>query len=348
MTPPPLALPDVVLLVGLIDPGGRSGRAWATKARIILALATYVDGEWFNAPDVERLTGIRRNRARELLNELEAQRVITRAGVAGDRSKVFWCDVNADWRRWEVEWSMELRDVELRLAFHRETRARQPIDRLFSRRLAPRLHSVIAVLRHRDNERQSGRPGPFSRYLGTAISEPGSRSLPPRKRGDRAKEVALLTGGSMQMTSSLIDPATAAQEEEGRQHPGWHKVRAAYCAKVGVRVIYGTPAATLARLLALHGDDALLGAITAAPDELGVGMLAEHLPELLAQGPLDDELATVSSIEHEARRRSRVAHLEQLVATYRAEGAEPPEELLLELTQWQDGTVSPTAQEVNA
>lgn len=347
MLPTPLSLPDVVLLVGLIDPGGRSGRAWSTKARIILALATYVDGEWFNAPDVERLTGVRRNRARELLNELEAQRVITRAGVAGERSKVFWCDVNPDWRRWEVEWSMELRDVELRLAYHRETRVRQPVDRLFSRRLAPRLHSVIAVLRHRDNERQSARPGPFSRYLGTAISEPVSRLQAPRKRGVRAKEVALLAAEDGHVPSSL-EVEAAAQEEEGKQHPGWHGVRRAYCAKVGVRVIYGAPAAALARAVATHGDQAVLAAIAAAPDELGVGLLADHLGELLEAGPLDDELATVSSIEHEARRRAQVANLEQLVATYRADGADPPEELLRELTRWQDGAASPAAEEVNA
>jgi hypothetical protein len=285
MTSEPLALPDVVLLVGLVNPGGRSRWAWGTKARIILALATYVDGEWFNAPDVERLTGVPRNHARELLAELEEQRVITRAGVAADgRSKVFWCEVNPDWRRWEVEWSMEPRDIELRLAFHREVRVRQPIDRLFSRRLAPRLHSVIAVLRHRDNERQTGLPGPFSRYLGTAISEPGSRSLAPRKRGVRAKEVALLQPEDAPTPSSL-ELEAAAQEEEGRQHPGWAKVRHAYCSKVGVRVVYGAPATALAVLVGRHGDQAVLAAIDQAPDELGVQLLAQHLEELITLGP---------------------------------------------------------------
>src|SRR3546814_4925415 len=127
MTAAPLSLPDVVQLMALVEPGGKSGCAWGTKSRMILALATYVDGGWFNAPDAARLTGISEGRARRLLAELADQRVIVRdGGHEAGRQKVFWCEVNPEWRRWEVAWSMPLRDVETRLAFNRSDRERQP------------------------------------------------------------------------------------------------------------------------------------------------------------------------------------------------------------------------------
>jgi hypothetical protein len=328
----PLTLPDVALLVGMIQPGGRSGRAWAYKSRIILALASFVDGDWFNAPDVERLTGIRRNFARELLGELEAQKVITRdGGPAGSSARVFWCELNADWRQWQVEWAFEQREVETRLAWTTAHRARSPLDRLFSRRVAPRFVSVIAVLGRRDNARMIEGFAPESRWHSTAISDHVSRRQAPRKTRDRSKEVSLLARADEEISS--LDIAAQRQKEEGEAHPRWGMVRATYARKAGVRVVYGGPAAALARLLAEHGHEALMVAIDQAPDELGVKLLVDELAHVLTHGPVPDlePLPEPVPINAEAKR----ANLEQLVATYQQDGGEAPEELLAELARWQ-------------
>lgn len=341
-TAQPLSLPDVALLVAMVNPGGRSGRAWPTKARLILALATYPDGGWWNAPDAERLTGVPRNFARELLAELEAQRVIVRRGRDGhERSKVFWCELNPDWRRWVVEWALEERDVELRLGWNQTDRVRHPLERLFSRRIAPRYASVIAVLGHRDSERQRADLAPFSRYLGTANPDAPSRSLPPRfRRGGSPGGV--LTGHGDEEISSSEAAGSAVQEEEGRSHTGWPAVHRAYATKAGVRFLYrnSAPERALAALVAVHGDGPVLDAIGRAPDELGVRLLVDHLPELLAGEPT--EVPMLTAVDSAAR----VSHLERMIATYRAEGVAPPKDLLDELAQWQTGPDA-TPQEVS-
>lgn len=331
----PLSLSEVALLVGLVNGGGRSGRWWSQKARAILALATYLDGEWWNGPDVERLTGIPAAHARRLLLDLERQKVITRDGGHATRSKVFWCQVNPEWRSWEVEWSMPARDVELRLAFAREMWARQPLERLFSRPAGARSHRVIALLSARafDRERAMFKAG-IARGA-RAITEHGSRAVGARSRGRRSEEVSLLQRAATEISS--YDPAAKAAEEEGRQAPGWAKVRWAYCQHVGKRAVWGKPEAALARLVAAHGPDRVLEAIDQAPDELGVGLLVDELIRVLALGPDDvEQLATVTPLPHPEELAERRRQLEQMVATYEAEGAPAPLSVVEELARWQD------------
>lgn len=328
----PLEPADAAVLLSLVNPGGRSGLAWATKVRIIMPVAHVEGGDWWNAPDVAVATGVPVGTARRLLAELERQRVITRDGVDG--GKVFWVELDADWRRWEVEWSMPLRDVELRLEYARSRRSRSGLDRLLSRTLGARSHSVIARLCVRDNARLVAQNGRVIAHPGRAITRPGSRALGARKIGGLAKERSLLEAESDTGTSSsLVD----RKEEEGKQHPKWGLVRSVYARTVGASAVYGTPATKLAVLLATYGPDRLLAAIGAAPEGPGVALLVDELETMLQQTPEDEAvLASVTPLVETDHSEERVAHLRRLVATYEEQGAEPPEGLVNELARCHD------------
>jgi hypothetical protein len=329
----PLGLPDIALLVGMVKTGRRSGKWWAMKARTILALATYVDGEWFNAPDVARLTGIEPPLARRILLELEQQHVLDRDGGPAARPQVFWCQVNPDWQRWEVEWSMSRREIEAVLAFNRATRARQPLDRLFARPAGARFWRVREQLSARAFEREKALWTIKSAREQGAQRDVDARARGARKGLTRRQEVSLLrSDAAAESSSSPVDP----QEQEGLSHPRWGMVSAVFVRRAeGAKGLWGTPKAHVARLLAEHGPERLLAVIDQAPDGFGPKLLAEELDRALRldpDEPLPDIIPGVTPLSDAGRE-----HLEQLVATYRADGGEAPEELLSELARWQDG-----------
>lgn len=331
----PLGTSDVALLVGMVKTGGRSGKWWAMKARAIIALATFTDGTWFGAPDVELLTGIPAPLARRILLELEQQHVIDRDGGHVARPQVFWCEVNPDWRRWEVEWSMSAREIETRLAYAGAKRAVQPLDRLFARPAGARFHRVRALLSARAFDRERALWTLQSARQQGAQRDPLARATGARKWPSHRQEVSLLAEAD-EHTSSSLD---RAQEEEGKSHQQWGRVRATYARRVGDPALWGEPAARLARLVAAYGPDRVLEGIERAPEGLGRRLLGEELERMLALAPdeAEAELATVTPLVDDATRRARVHNLEQMVATWRADGAEPPEELLAELARWQYG-----------
>jgi hypothetical protein len=328
-----LTTPEVAVLVGMIDTGGRSGRWWAQKARVIVALSTLEDGDWWNGPDVERLTGIPAAHARRLLLDLARQRVILRDGGGLEHEKLFWCEVNPDWRRWEVEWAFPLRDVEMRLEFARASWGRHPVDRLFARPAGARFHLRFAQLLARANAREIGSNGRFARNVARAQPITDSRAWRARKRAELAQGGLSLDVGDARGASSSVAP----QEEEGMQHPAWRAVRHAYARAAGINTLYpkAKPTKALAALLAEHGPEPILEAIAQAPEGLGVATLVEWVGDRCEE----PELATVTPLVDPAEVALKRRRLEQMIATYRENGDEPPESLVSALAAWQDEDV---------
>lgn len=329
----PLEAHEVAALLAMVRPGGRSGDNWPAKSRALLALCTYRDGDWLNAPDVEHWTGIPTSYARRLLVELERQRVIVRDGGHGPRAKVHWVEVQPDWRRWDVEWSVTLRDVEARMTHHRDRWVRPPLGRLFSRPIAARFHRVIALLERRDYARQNTRNGGFSRLPSGANREPESRLHRGAKNGSPAKESSLLGGVT---ESSSPDVGFAQEVAGGRSDERWQPVRHAYMAAVGAQWLNGAPDELLAALVGRHGAEPVLEAIRRAPEGLGVKWLVDHLAgELARPVPTVAELEAVTAVDT-TEIANRVFHLERMIATYESDGGEAPIELRDELTRWQN------------
>lgn len=125
-------------------------------------------------------------------------------------------------------------------------------------------------------------------------------------------------------------------------------VRQAVAAPGQAKFLAGQPLRELARLVHQHGAEAVRATIDQAGDQaLSPLRMVELVGNLLLLEELGDEgPALVVPDAVDARRA--VAHLEQLVATYEANGAEAPSSIVSELARWQDEVIAVTPQEAMA
>lgn len=166
---------------------------WSHKARVVGFVGVFHGGEWVSARDVSRVVGRNRNRCQQMLNELEADRVLLRRLAAGTRPA--WTEVNPDVAAWRnVPWVHDPDTIEARVALHEkhlraagtalERLVARPIGvtqadlvaRLIAARLAPEDPSLWHPNAARDyGERGFGSDTPMRRAIGNGQSRAHGR-----------------------------------------------------------------------------------------------------------------------------------------------------------------------------
>jgi hypothetical protein len=341
----PISPADVSALLSMIEP------SWASRVPVVQAIASIEGGDWWSAPDVADLTGRTPGRARQQLAELAEARVILRDGGTGGRK--FWCEVNPDWRRWDVPWRHPVRVVRQKLADIRERRSASALQRFIASPKHSRYAELTASLGTRDTAQKEAAEIALSRVL--RARDNAIRPTPHReRRGSRS-------GGAVSRAHGTRDKSAPAQEEEyysrGPERatdtpPPTDPPRAPTAADLkdfalarnavyarsisGPRgkFLSGGPAEQLKVLIIYSGIDAVLVGIEKV--EAGIHQpprFVEHLADVVLGGGQELPLTVETAGQARLSLLEDLKRVQQMVGEYRLVEVEPPDDLLAEEAQ---------------
>lgn len=323
-------------------------RNWSTKRELVSTIGSYEGGVWFNAPDAAEWLGLSASRCRQLLADLERDRVILRD--SGDGGRVFWCEVNPDLTAWRVPWRVTPRRLRERLVWHAEQVMIGPGERLIARPMWRRCPDVIARL---IGARSDLTGGASSRANGPRDDGGGAEAHRAHK-GARSRGVPRIVQeqamrsvggpGGVPTSARGFDSrpphaaGDAGEEERSRVTAGeFERARRAVLARTitasgGRRFINGAPKDRLLELIAAHGIEAVVIGTERVPVET---YLVPHFIDALAdvlEGD-GDEVPAIVADERRANLEQRKRSLLNQREVFQRAGVDEDDTMLADIDQ---------------